>query len=144
MLDNESLMAHIFKSRYFPWSNISRARTGYTPSYAWRSLLHARDLVENGAQWVVGNGRSIQIFKDNWVIGLHPTKLHWPAGELDHDAVVEELMDPVSRAWDRTKIHQSFNNFVAKKILSVPISFRLPEDRQIWHWKKSGQYTVRS
>jgi len=40
-------------------TNIFRAKIGYNPIYAWRSLLHPRDLVDNGVQWIVSNGRSI-------------------------------------------------------------------------------------
>ncbi|XP_039686075.1 uncharacterized protein [Medicago truncatula] len=38
----------------------------------------------------------------------------------------------------------SLNSFIAKKILSIPISFRLPHDKVTWQWEKSGEYSVTS
>ena len=73
MSDSNSLMARIFKSKYFPRSSISKSNVGFQPSYAWRSLLKAREMVENDARWVIGNGRSVQIFKDKWIPGMHNT-----------------------------------------------------------------------
>jgi len=37
-----------------------------------------------------------------------------------------------------------FNEFEAKRIVSIPILFRLPEDKIIWHGEKDDLYSVRS
>lgn len=34
--------------------------------------------------------------------------------------------------------------YEAKKLLNIPISIRLPEDKLIWHWENDGEYSVRS
>lgn len=54
------------------------------------------------------------------------------------------LIELETRSWNRGIICDSFNSFVAKKIISIPIYFRLSKDRLTWHWEKSGQYSVRS
>ncbi|MCI24538.1 F-box protein, partial [Trifolium medium] len=43
------------------------AKLGYQPSYAWRSILSAKDVLDKGARWRVGNGASIKIWKDKWL-----------------------------------------------------------------------------
>jgi hypothetical protein len=40
---------------------------GYQPSYAWRSIVSAKDMLEIGARWSVGNGAKIRIWKDRWI-----------------------------------------------------------------------------
>ncbi|GAU21787.1 hypothetical protein TSUD_329120, partial [Trifolium subterraneum] len=86
-----SLLEKIMKSRYYPRGIFLCAKEGYQPSYAWRSILSARDIVTKGGVWKIGNGRK-----------------------------------------------------VAQNIISLPISFRLPQDTLIWNWEKDGVYSVRS
>lgn len=61
---NSSFMQRVFKSRYFPRTSITDAKLGYTPSYAWRSILSTKDLVEVGTCWRIGNGQKVTIMKD--------------------------------------------------------------------------------
>lgn len=51
-----SLMARIFKSRYFKNSDPLNATLGSRPSYAWRSIHAAQKLIQQGARVVIGNG----------------------------------------------------------------------------------------
>jgi len=36
-------------------------------SFAWRSILKGREVIKKGAQWRVGNGENILIYKDRWL-----------------------------------------------------------------------------
>lgn len=48
---------------------------------------------------------------------------------LEEDALVSELMDTDLRYWNRDKICQLFSPCEASKILSTPLSIRLPGDK---------------
>lgn len=67
-----------------------------------------------------------------------------PMNTLDQNAVVAELIDSDLRLWKRDIIFSVFNEFEAKYIVSIPISFRLLEDKIIWHGEKDGLYSIRS
>jgi hypothetical protein len=68
LLTNEnSLMARLFKSRYYPRSNFFDANLGFQPSYAWRSIMQAKEVVRMGARWRIGNGNKVRIWKDGWI-----------------------------------------------------------------------------
>lgn len=41
LVDEHSLVGKVFKSCYYLWSSILEAKPGYSPSYAWRSILSA-------------------------------------------------------------------------------------------------------
>ncbi|GAU47330.1 hypothetical protein TSUD_291520 [Trifolium subterraneum] len=94
----------VLKSKYFPKSSFKDATIGYQPSYGWRSILSAREILEKGSKWCLGNERAVE-----WIYHFN-----------------------------------YFNSDEASKIVSTPLSIRLPADRIIWHWEKDGLYSVRS
>lgn len=75
------------------------AELGSNPSYVWRSLLKARDIILAGSKWKVGSGAQISIFGHQWLPrppclrrdGLGPLK-------------VRELVDLETGQWDRAKL----------------------------------------
>lgn len=67
MQNPNSLSARILRSKYFPRGDVLSAGLGFKPSYLWRSLSAARELVKEGMAWMVGNGKSISISKDRWI-----------------------------------------------------------------------------
>ena len=75
--DMDSLFYRLFKSKYFPTSNIFDAKQSLG-SYARKSILKARWVIVLGAKWRVGDGRSIQVFKDSWLPGNSGGKSHLP------------------------------------------------------------------
>ena len=56
-----SLVAQIYKARYYPHGDIFRAKLGSSPSDAWRSILNWLEVVKRGTRWRVGNGNRIHI-----------------------------------------------------------------------------------
>ena len=63
----DSLLARVFKSRYFSKSDPLSAPLGSRPSFAWKSIHSAQTLVKQGARAIVGNGESISIWKHPWI-----------------------------------------------------------------------------
>lgn len=49
------LMARIIRARYFPDGDILKATLKKKASYAWKSILHGRDLITRGMRFIVGN-----------------------------------------------------------------------------------------
>jgi hypothetical protein len=142
--DPNSLAARIFKCRYHPRKEFMAAKVGFQPSYAWRSLMHAKEVISSGARWAIGNGQKVQIYNDGWIPNLKNFKIQSSVGILGEEATVSELIDVNSKMWKRDLIYNNFNRYEATQILNIPISARLPEDKIIWHWEKDGQYSVRS
>lgn len=52
----------LLKAKYFPRTEILSAGPGYRPSYLWRSLLSAKELIKEGMAWRIGNGKRMSIW----------------------------------------------------------------------------------
>lgn len=63
-----TLVAQIFRSKYFRTCNLMLVKAKTSSSFVWRSLLWGRDLLVKGVRWRVGNGQSINVFKDPWML----------------------------------------------------------------------------
>ncbi|GAU33843.1 hypothetical protein TSUD_393510 [Trifolium subterraneum] len=64
-----SLVAKLIKARYFPHSSLFEAPLGYNPSFAWRSMWHARQILSFGCRWRIGSGDNIRVMHDPWLRG---------------------------------------------------------------------------
>ncbi|KAF5458601.1 hypothetical protein F2P56_022622 [Juglans regia] len=67
--DDSSLLHRLQKVKYFPHSSFMIASLGKCPSYTWRGIWEARKLLEAGCRWRIGNGKSVDIWKDTWIPG---------------------------------------------------------------------------
>lgn len=62
LTDKNSLFYKIFKERFFPHCTIMEATDSRSGSYAWKSILHGRDIILRGPKWCIGNWKSIQVY----------------------------------------------------------------------------------
>lgn len=67
-----------------------------------------------------------------------------PPNTLPKEAKVQELIDLDCKHWNFTLINKIFLPFEANEIKFIPLSFRFPEDKMIWHFSKDGLYEVKS
>ena len=93
----------VYKARYFPNSSFMTAEVGSSPSFVWRSLLAARDILVAGSYWRVGDGRTIGVFTHRW---LSHTPI--PLIAVSHELRVCDLIDEDTRQWDRGKLQAIF------------------------------------
>jgi hypothetical protein len=93
LTDPTSLCARVLKGRYYPHCDFWETPCLRSASYAWRSILHGRVLVQAGARWGVGNGSFIRIAHDNWIPGTRPNMLQTLTPLTDGQTVVSLLAD---------------------------------------------------
>lgn len=106
--------------------------------------MWALDLVRHGLRWRVGCGTNINLWRDNWIPrdeGLEPftPKLLNPA-----DATVSMLINQQTGGWDEDLVRSFFWDIDAEDILRLPLPLSAVDDQRIWHFAKTGHYTVRS
>jgi hypothetical protein len=139
-----SLVAKVFKEKYYPGENFLEAGLGYRPSYAWRSIWNARKLLKKGLIWRVGDGTSIKIWHDRWIPVPSSFAIQSPIRILDREATVNDLIDEETRWWNIPLIQEVFLKDEASIICSMPICPGRQRDRLAWVGTKNGDYSVKS
>lgn len=86
------------------------AKSYSTSSYAWRSILQTQHLLTKGLKWTVKNGKTIRVWKDNWI----RSKQFVPAqgaGAVSHPHIeVNDLFINGTREWNRRLIESLFES----------------------------------
>lgn len=140
----ESLVAKILKVRYFPHCSILNASLGYSPSYTWRSIFGALDIVKRGMGWRVGSSQEIQIWHDKWLPTLSTFCVMSTPQIFREDASVVELIDVERKVWRHDLIDAIFLPFEADMIKPIPIPHFNMEDKIIWTESFRGLFSVKS
>ncbi|XP_062013785.1 uncharacterized protein LOC133730151 [Rosa rugosa] len=134
----DSLIGQLFKALYFPHSNFWEAELGSQPSFAWRSILQGRDILKAGIKRHIGNGLSTNIWRDPWLMGEDLGAYFSSRATFVADLFISPGV------WNVTLLSELFPAYIVQKILTLPLSPRVHEDRWIWGADKKGQFTVKS
>ncbi|XP_019170430.1 PREDICTED: uncharacterized protein LOC109165997 [Ipomoea nil] len=140
----DSLVARVYKSRYYPNCHLMNAEVGHNPSYVWRSIVEANEAVKWWYQRSIGDGRSTKIGRDPWLVQAENPYVTTQLHDTVSDAPVSSLMNMAGTAWDRDCVMDVFNARDAAYILNTPLSIRRPMDAWVWKGDSKGAYTVKS
>lgn len=136
----DSLVAQVFKARYFRNIDIMQAPLGSNPSFVWRSLCWGREVIEQGLGWRIGNGNSILASSRHW---FSKWGLNMQSTCRENDQKVAAYLLP-NRQWNEDLIRRDFLPFEAEEILTTLMEPHLNEDIRYWRPNPSGIYTVKS
>jgi hypothetical protein len=141
----DSLCVHALKSKYRVEADWMAGEPLKNASPLWKAIEKLRDFVKKGACFIVGNGFSIDVWKDPWVPWLEdfiPT-LRDP-NSLTTDLPVSNLIDPMSRKWRNDVLQElvDSNSFDAIQKITIPLEPQ--QDRLVWTLDTSGSFTVKS
>ena len=140
--DKESLFYGVFKAKYFPNNSIFEAKASIG-SFAWKSILWSRDLIERGSSWRIGSGKFVRTYKDAWLPSPNG-RISSPILHLAPESTVDFLIDPITGWWNINLIDWCFHPPKARLIKSLPLSFISQPDTLVWNSEKSGSYSVKS
>ena len=139
-----SLMARVYKARYFPNNDVLSATLGSSPSFAWRSIHQSLEVLKQGTRWRVRNGKTIHIWDDKWLPTPSTYKVISPQIDFGDFPMVSALIDQDTRRWRRDRLERIFLAFEVEIVLGIPISYHLPDDQLIWVGNKKGIFSVKS
>ena len=144
MHNTSSLFYKVFKAKYFPHCSILDAQPNTRSSFAWKSILRAKNLIRKGLIWRVGAGSKVRIWEDKWLplrnhnIIISPRP---PNTLLTH---VKQLIDDQTKTWREAVIRTTFLPLEAEIILGISLSSYNQDDTATWGGTKNGVYAVRS
>ena len=123
-----SLFYKAFKAHFFPNSSLMEAVDSRMGSYAWKSILRGRDIIQRGALWRVGSGQKINIWQQCWLPRKLPTQQPTCPLESFENYTVDTLIDPSTRRWNEELVYGLFMEEDAKLIKKIPLSGQVAKD----------------
>jgi hypothetical protein len=142
--NKSSLLYRVLQAKYFPSSSILDIRCSHRASFAWRSILKSRTVIQKGARWRIGRGTSVSIWRDKWIPPPSSGLPLSPPNLLDAETRVSSLIQHSSGTWDSSLIDQIFLPGDAELIKSIPLSMRVRDNALVWSRDQNGNYSVRS
>lgn len=141
----DSMLARFLKSRYFPDGEFLSAPLGLRPSYAWRSLLHGRELLTKGIIRRVGNGQKTRVWIDKWIDDpVEGMRAPWIKNYFfDVNLIASSLIDSSTRLWNPTALCEIFVPGDVQMLLKNQPAV-LKEDFYSWKLTRSGQFSVKT
>ena len=113
-------------------------------SYAWKSILIGRDVIQRGSRWRVGNGEKINIWQHRWLPRKHPPQLPTcPIDDFEH-SLASCLIDPNTRQWQTDIMDGLFVEADAEIIKKIPLSQLATDDVLYWPFSSNGDYSCKS
>ena len=141
--ERNSLVYKVFRAKYFQSGNIFDAKESSRCSFAWRSILQAREGVLRGARWRLGNGKDISIWQHHWLPSEGGGCVLSHQQDQSFQAV-QDLFMPSSRRWNEEQIDVNFYTWEAAVIKGIHVSQAVDLDMLVWPLTSDGMYSVRS
>ncbi|KAA3466354.1 reverse transcriptase [Gossypium australe] len=132
----DSLVAQVFKAKYYPNGDFLHSRLGNSGSYVWRSLWSSKAILEKRIFWRVGTSRDISVTNDAWIPNCSIVNLATDDPLVYFDKV-SDLIISHDRKWDRDLIENTFPAEIAEQIIRIPLALEPHEDLRVWRGELS-------
>ncbi|CAN1818577.1 Transposon TX1 uncharacterized 149 kDa protein [Linum perenne] len=144
LTDPNALVTRVFKAKHFPKGDFLSAPVGYRPSYVWRSIRAAQDIVRGGFRWMVEDGSKLNIWSEPWLRDEHNPYLETLPSLQLNALTVNDLILPGLRVWNDELLSRVFCDRDIQVIKSMKPPDGDGENIRVWRFEKHGRYSVRS
>ncbi|WZZ52971.1 hypothetical protein YC2023_053078 [Brassica napus] len=140
----ESLLGRILKQRYFARTSFLESSVGTRPSFAWRSIIHGRELLKQGLFKQIGDGRNTKVWLDNWVMDPVPRPPNYnQEAVVDLTLTVRDLIDVHTGSWNESLVRQ----LIAEEDVTLVLNTKIIPTRTDylrWGFSQHGKYETKS
>lgn len=85
-----------------------KAKNSRSSSYAWKSILHRRNVIERGSRRQIGNVKPMKVWQHSWLPIKHPPMVQLVIVDSMEEATVDILIDESTRHWNHGLIDGLF------------------------------------
>ncbi|XP_074374166.1 uncharacterized protein LOC141714552 [Apium graveolens] len=139
----DSLVAHVYKARYYADKDFMEAELGNSPSFIWHSMWEAKNVISSGSCWRIGNGNNVSILQQPWLQNVENPYIVTNSPAISQQKVAS-LFRTDAKQWDIEIIQDVFEERDQQSILNTMIEQGLEKDVLCWKHEHSGQYSVKS
>lgn len=121
MQNPNSLVARVFKGRYFPDTLVLKATKGQGSSFIWAGIWTAKEELAKGFRWVLGNGEDIVATRDPWLRNKVNFQVEQNQFYAGRDEKVSSLFLTGEKKWNADLIQRNFLKEDAEEIINLHI-----------------------
>ena len=111
----------------------------------WKAIEKAREVVQKGAGFIIGDGESVDVWLDLWVPwikGFIPSLKD--ESYTQSDMKVSQIINHELPTWRTSLVLDIFNPMLAQGILSIPIPARPSPNKLMWIAGSKSLFSVKS
>lgn len=105
----ESLVARVYKAKYYANTEFMEAKLGSSPSFIWRSIMEARRVISSGSSWRIGRGNDIKIIGQPWLNNEENSYITMTSPSLTNQPV-SSLFCTGTKEWDMEVVTDIFDS----------------------------------
>ncbi|KAA3468127.1 reverse transcriptase [Gossypium australe] len=129
----ETLYYKVLSAKYFPEGDIFHPKIVDKPSFTWTSISTAARTLQEGFGWSVANGKSIDIWMDQWGFeGLSGSSICMDR-RLGKEKYVSDLLTNNGGGWKDERILELYGESLKDQICKIPVSHNDHADQRIWY-----------
>jgi hypothetical protein len=95
---------------------------GSKPSFAWKSIYGARDLLEASLFWRIENGKDMCIWSDSWIPQHSTYRIQFAPKDMDPNTIVNKIINWERGWWNQDLLDTLFTEEESSVIKTIPIS----------------------
>lgn len=119
-----SLVARLYKARYFAESDFLNSRLGSNPSFIWRSISEAKKVISACSCWRIGTGTEVDILRQPWLNATENPYITKISPSLSNQKVVSFFCTG-TKNWDTDLIANVFNTRDQTCIMNTKVEMDL-------------------
>lgn len=140
----DSSLAKVLVGKYCRRQGLLEAAPSSLAAWGWRGVVWGKELLCKGLKWRIGNGRSIGVFRDEWIPKKSNPLVGSPLSSGLPNFRVMDLFDARCHVWRDPLLNVLFPREVVSAIHSIYLPLHEKEDELIWEHTKNGLFSVKS
>ncbi|XP_056697878.1 uncharacterized protein [Spinacia oleracea] len=145
LTEENNLWVKIMRKKYLQNNNsFFTVKKKTRDSVIWNHILNQREILRKGIRWRLGNGKSINFWRDNWIGQYALIDLPVIAQNASNEETTVAHFIDDRKNWNIEKLSSILPPEIVQKIKGIPIPVNDLPDNPIWGCTNSREFSVKS